>query len=48
MKFVEKELGGLWGEQRLVALPSYVGDGPFLAERPAVRVERAVQRDVSK
>jgi hypothetical protein len=33
MVFVGEELrlGGLWGEQRLVVLPAYGGDNPFLA-----------------
>jgi hypothetical protein len=48
MKFVEDKLGGLWGEQHLVALPTYVGDDPFLAERPAAQVGRAVQENVGK
>lgn len=48
MEFVEEKLGGLWGEQRLVALPTYGRDDPFFAERPAARVGRAVQGDVGK
>jgi len=32
----------------LVTLPAYVGDDPFLVERSAVRVGRAVQGNVSE
>lgn len=46
IEFVQEKSGGLWAQQRLVTLPAYVEDGPFLAERPAVRVGRAVQGNV--
>lgn len=47
-EFVQETLGGLWAQQRLVTLPALVGDDPFLAERSAVRVGRAVQGNVSE
>jgi len=42
-EFVEEEFRGLWGEQRLVAISSYGGNGPFLAEWPAVRIGRTIE-----
>jgi hypothetical protein len=47
-ELVQKKSGGLWAQQRLVTLPGCVGDDPFLAERSAVRVGRAVQGNVSE
>ena len=47
-ELVQEKSGGLWAQQRLVTLPAYVGDDPFLAERSAVRVGRAVQGNVSE